>query len=47
MTREEHPGGSIAMKLLQGYIWQPLAFATLVLPAKLFMGAQIVLDRIP
>ncbi len=47
MTREEHPGGKVAMKLLQGYVWQPLALANLVLPATLPMGAQVVLDRIP
>ena len=46
MTREEHGGGAIAMKLLQGYVWQPLEFPELQLPERL-MGASIVLDRIP
>jgi hypothetical protein len=47
MTREEHPGGSIAMKLLQGYVWQPKNKPELTLPNKLPMGAVIVIDRIP
>jgi hypothetical protein len=47
MTREEHPGGAIAMKLLQGYIWQPLELPELHLPERLMMGASIVIDRIP
>ncbi len=47
MTREDHPGGSIAMKLLQGYIWQPREKPDLRLPDSLPMGASIVMDRIP
>jgi hypothetical protein len=47
MTREDHPGGSIAMKLLQGYVWQPKEKPALILPANLRMGASVVLDRIP
>jgi hypothetical protein len=47
MTREDHPGGSIAMKLLQGYIWQPCDKPDLKLPQTLPMGASIVMDRIP
>jgi hypothetical protein len=47
MTREEYGGGAIAMKLLQGYIWQPLEFPELHLPERLMMGASVVIDRIP
>jgi hypothetical protein len=47
MTREDHPGGSIAMKLLQGYLWQPREKPALNLPESLPMGALVVLDRIP
>lgn len=47
MTREEHPEGAIAMKLLQGYIWQPREHPELRLPDCLTMGARVVLDRIP
>jgi hypothetical protein len=47
MTREDHPGGSIAMKLLQGYVWQPRGKPVLTLPDSLPMGALLVLDRIP
>lgn len=47
MTKEEHPGGAIAMKLLQGYVWQPLEHSELEVPEHLPMGASIVMDRIP
>jgi hypothetical protein len=47
MTREQHPGGAVAMKLLQGYAWQPREFPDLTLPERLPMGASVVLDRIP
>ncbi len=47
MTREDHPGGSIAMKLLQGYVWQPKEKPELSLPDSLPMGARVVMDRIP
>jgi hypothetical protein len=47
MTREDHPGGAIAMKLLQGYVWQPRAKPELSLPDSLPMGATVVMDRIP
>ena len=47
MTRENHPGGSIAMKLLQGYVWQSREKPDLKLPESLTMGASIVIDRIP
>jgi hypothetical protein len=47
MTREDHPGGSIAMKLLQGYVWQPREKPDLKLPEILPMGASVVMDRIP
>jgi hypothetical protein len=47
MTREEHPGGAIAMKLLQGYIWQPRESSALNLPNSLPMDARVVLDQIP
>ena len=47
MTREDHPGGSIAMKLLQGYVWQPREKPELHLPESLPMGASVVMDRIP
>lgn len=47
MTREDHPGGSIAMKLLQGYVWQPREKPDLKLPDSLAMGVLVVLDRIP
>jgi hypothetical protein len=47
MTREDHPGGAIAMKLLQGYVWQPREKPDLKLPKNLPMGASLVMDRIP
>jgi hypothetical protein len=47
MTREDHPGGAIAMKLLQGYVWQPKGKPELNLPNSLPMGARVVMDRIP
>jgi hypothetical protein len=47
MTREDHPGGAIAMKLLQGYVWQPKELPDLKLPENLPMGASLVMDRIP
>ena len=47
MTREQHPGGAIAMKLLQGYLWQPREHTELSLTKRLPMGASVMLDRIP
>lgn len=46
MTREEHPGGRIAMKLLQGYLWQPLEHAPLELPGVLPDGSSLVFDEV-
>ncbi len=46
MTREEHPGGSIAMKLLQGYVWHPLEHASLELPGMLTDGSSLVYDEV-
>jgi hypothetical protein len=46
VTREEHPGGAIAMKLLQGYLWHPKDSEPVTLPSELSGGAQIALDEI-
>lgn len=36
----------VAMKLLQGYLWHPLALAPPALPERLPGGARILLDRV-
>jgi hypothetical protein len=46
MTREEHPGGPIAFKLLQGYLWHPKELEPVLLPDALPSGASIVTDTI-
>jgi hypothetical protein len=46
MTREEHPGGPIAFKLLQGYLWHPKELGAVALPDTLPSGANIVIDNI-
>jgi hypothetical protein len=46
VTREEHPGGAIAMKLLQGYLWHPNTAAPVTLPAELPGGSRVALDEI-
>jgi hypothetical protein len=44
----QQPGdpGPIAMKLLQGYVWQPLTLPELRLPSSLPMGAHLAIDAI-
>ncbi len=46
MTRENHPGGPIAFKLLQGYLWHPKELGGVSLPDALPSGANIVMDSI-
>jgi hypothetical protein len=46
MTKAEHPGGAIAFKLLQGYLWHPIATSAPELPLELPSGAQVVMDTI-
>jgi hypothetical protein len=46
VTREDHPGGQIAMKLLQGYLWHPKTLEHITLPESLPGGATIALDEI-
>jgi hypothetical protein len=46
VTREEHPGGPVAMKLLQGYLWHPKDLEPVTLPAALPGGSSIALDEI-
>ncbi len=46
MTREEHAGGPIAMKLLQGHLWHPNGLEPIALPETLPSGPSILLDQI-
>jgi hypothetical protein len=46
MTKAEHPGGAIAFKLLQGYLWHPISLEPPILPLELPSGAQVLLDTI-
>jgi hypothetical protein len=47
MTKAEHPGGAIAFKLLQGYLWHPISLEPPpTLPLELPSGAQVVTDTI-
>jgi hypothetical protein len=46
MTKAEHPGGEIAFKLLQGYLWHPTNLEPPQLPPELPSGAQVLLDTI-
>ncbi|MFN3265943.1 MAG: DUF3208 family protein [Deinococcales bacterium] len=46
MTKAEHPGGAIAFKLLQGYLWHPQSLEPPVLPATLPSGAMLVMDTV-
>jgi hypothetical protein len=46
MTKAEHPGGEIAFKLLQGYLWHPTTLETPQLPPKLPSGGLVVMDSI-
>ena len=46
MTREQHAGGPIAMKLLQGHLWHPDDLEPVALPAALPSGSSVLLDQI-
>jgi hypothetical protein len=46
MTKAEHPGGEIAFKLLQGYLWHPISLEPPELPPELPSGALVVMDSI-
>ena len=43
---DDYDGGPIAMKLLQGYLWHPVALERSELPSRLEMGASLVIDAV-
>lgn len=46
VTREEHTGGPIAMKLLQGHLWHPNDLEPIALPDTLPGGSSVLLSEI-